>query len=41
MSIQLIVYPQSYEGFYNPIAGYTSEYIVDGREAAGRPRATK
>tara|TARA_R100001594_G_scaffold31677_1_gene59049 strand:- start:3461 stop:6139 length:2679 start_codon:yes stop_codon:yes gene_type:complete len=30
MSIQLIVYPQSYDGFYNPIAGYTQEYIVDG-----------
>ena len=30
MSIQLIVYPQSYDGSFNPIVGATSEFMVDG-----------
>jgi hypothetical protein len=30
MSIQLIVYPQSYDGSFNSIVGSSSEYIVDG-----------
>jgi len=30
MSIQLIVYPQSYDGSFNPIVGATSQFMVDG-----------
>jgi hypothetical protein len=30
MSIQLIVYPQNYDGSPNPITGSTSQFIVDG-----------
>jgi len=30
MSIQLIVYPQSFDGSRNPITGYSSQFIVDG-----------
>ena len=30
MSIQLIVYPQSYNGSFNSIVGATSEFVVDG-----------
>ena len=30
MSIQLIVYPQNYDGSPNPITAATSQFIVDG-----------
>jgi len=30
MSVQLIIYPQSYEGTHNAISGTPSEFIVDG-----------
>ena len=30
MSVQLIVYPQSYEGGYNVISSSTTEFIVNG-----------
>jgi len=30
MSVQLIIYPQSYEGTHNAISGTPSEFVVDG-----------
>ena len=30
MSIQLIVYPQNYDGSPNAISGNTTEFVVDG-----------
>ena len=30
MSIQLIVYPQTFDGSPNPITGSSSQFIVDG-----------